>query len=138
VNWKRYGLAVLVVYVLLNLFGFLIHGVLLAPDYRQLAPGLLRPAEQAGTYAAFMQAGFLSFALAMVWIYSRGIESRPWPGQGFRFGLAVWLLFSVPLYLVYYLAIEPWPGSIVAAQIGSELAEMIVLGLAAAAIYRPR
>jgi len=26
---------------------------------------------------------------AFVWIYSRGVEAKPWLAQGFRFGLAI-------------------------------------------------
>ncbi len=41
----------------------------------------------------------LVFSAAFGWIYSHGRSTKLWPGQGFRFGVGVWALASVPLYL---------------------------------------
>ena len=66
---------------------------------------------------------------------AQGVEDKPWVGQGLRFGLAVWFLTSVAGFLTYY-AVQPWGGDIVVKQILYELPRGLVLGLAAAAIYR--
>lgn len=56
-------------------------------------------------------------------------------GQGLRFGLLVWLLWAVPIFLIDY-ATMPIPLGLTGAQIGLELIDMLILGLAAAGIYR--
>lgn len=120
-------------FVASNLLGFVIHGVLLADDYRSV-PQLIRPPEQA--QPIYMLLGFAFFALAFVWIYARGVEDKPWPGQGARFGIAVWMLFSLPVYLIYYFAVQPWPSRIVMKQIALEFFSMLLLGILTAAVYR--
>lgn len=133
-NWKKFILTFVVVFVVTFLGNFLIHGMLLHAPYAQ-HPQLLRPQQEANRYLGFMAAAFLFFSLGFVWIYAHGVEEKPWVGQGLRFGLAVWLLVSVTRYLIYY-AIQPWPGGLVAQQIGYELVLTLILGLLAAALYR--
>lgn len=131
---KKLGTAVFVVFVVFSALSYVIHGVLLQPLYRQ-APLLLRTAQDAQQHMPFMLLGFLIFSVAFVWIYARGLEVKPWPGQGLRYGLAMWLVASVSRYLIYF-AIQPWPGAVVALQIGLELIMMLLLGLTVAALYR--
>lgn len=47
----------------------------------------------------------------------------------------MWALTSLSWYLTYY-AVQPWPGSLVVKQIGYELGQKLLLGVAAAALYR--
>ncbi len=131
---KKLVLSFVVVFVLCSLMNFLIHGVLLQPYYMQ-SPQLLRPEADAQAHMPFMLLSFLTFSLAFVWIYARGVETKPWVGQGFRYGLAVWLIASVARYLTYF-AVQPWSGAVVGMQIGFELVMTLLLGLTVAAIYR--
>lgn len=133
-NWKKFVLTVVVVLVVNAVAGFVIHGVLLNADYAQF-PNLLRTQEDANAHFPFMLLNFLFFSLGFVWIYAHGVEDKPWLGQGIRFGLAVWLITSLSTFLTYY-AVQPWPGSTVAKQIGYELVMMLMLGVVAAALYR--
>ena len=148
-NWKKYALAFVIVLVLKTVLGFVIHGVLLNADYAQF-PHLLRTQEDANAHFPYMLLNFVAFSLGFVWIYAHGVEAKAcpstvaqgtpsgvegWLGQGIRFGLAVWLLASVSTFLTYY-AVQPWPGALVAKQIGYELIEMLLLGVAAAVLYR--
>ncbi len=34
---------------------------------------------------------------------------KPFLGQGLRFGIAIAILMTIPVYLIYY-AVQPWPG----------------------------
>ena len=133
-NWKKFAIALVVVLVVTTMGSFVIHAMLLQPDYQQ-NKDLLRTEEDAAAYFPYMILNFFAFSLAFTWIYAQGVEDKPWVGQGIRFGLAVWLLNSVSGFLTYY-AVQPWPGITVARQIGFELPWMLVLGLAAAALYR--
>jgi len=107
---KKMGLTVIVVFVVFTVLSFAIHGVLLQPLYQQ-TPQLLRAAHDAQSHLPFMLLGFLIFSIAFVWIYARGVEAKPWLGQGLRYGLAMWLVASVSRYLIYF-AIQPWPGRV--------------------------
>ena len=131
---KKMGLTIIVVFLVFTVLNFVVHGVLLAPVYQQ-TPHLLRAEQDANQHMLFMLLGFLVFSVAFVWIYARGLEAKPWLGQGLRYGLAVWLIASVSRYLIYF-AIQPWSGAVVALQIGLELIMMILLGVTTAALYR--
>ena len=131
---KRMGLTIIVVFVVFTALSFVIHGVLLQPLYQQ-TPQLLRAEQDSQQHMLFMLLGFLIFSAAIVWIYARGLEAKPWLGQGLRFGLAMWLIASVSRYLIYF-AIQPWSGTVVALQIGLELIMMLLVGLTTAALYR--
>jgi hypothetical protein len=72
---------------------------------------------------------------AFVWIYARGVESRPWLAQGARYGIAVALLAIVPGYLIYF-AVQPLPASLVVKQIVFDGVLTVILGVIVAALYR--
>jgi hypothetical protein len=72
------------------------------------------------TPSASQLLAFLLFSIAFVWIYSRGLEAKPWLGQGPLYGVEMWLIASVSRYLIYF-AVEPWSGTVIALQIGPEL-----------------
>jgi hypothetical protein len=133
-NWKRLALAFVAVLVVTALGSFFIHAMLLHGDYARY-PNLLRTQEEAQAYFHIMLLNFLFQSLAITWIYAQGVEDKRWLGQGLRFGVALWLLTSVSVFLTYY-AVQPWQGDIVAKQIGYELAMRLAQGLAAAALYR--
>ena len=131
---RKFLAAFAVVFVLSAVLNFVIHGVLLKPLYQQSAQ-LMRGEADAGTHVTFLMVGFFFFTLGFVWLYSRGVEAKPWVGQGIRYGLAVWLIATVSRYSIYF-AIQPWPAHVVLLQIGYELAMTLVLGLAVAVVYR--
>ena len=132
-NSKKLLIAWAVVFILVFFLGFLIHGVLLSDAYEGLK--MARPEEEAMSYLPIIVLANLIFSFAFVYIYARGKEEKSWLGQGLRFGLLVWLLWAVPIFLIDY-ATLPVPLGLVGMQIGLELIDMLVLGMAAAGIYR--
>jgi hypothetical protein len=72
---------------------------------------------------------------AFTWIYSRGIEAKPWLAQGLRFGIVVALLTIVPTYLIYYV-VQPMPMLTVVKQIVFDGVLLIILGIVVAWMYR--
>lgn len=131
---KRFFIAWAVVFVVWMLGSFAVHGTLLQADYARL-PGLFRAEADAQRYFPFLILAHVVMAGAFVWIYARGAEARPWPGQGVRFGLAVALLATVPTYTIYY-AVQPMPGGLVARQIVMDGVLVLVLGCVVAFLYR--
>ncbi len=133
-NWKRFFSAVTAVFVVGMVMGFLIHAQLLEADYRSLGP-LMRSAQDAEAYFPYMVLAFVVFSIAFVWFYAKGVEDKPWIGQGLRFGIAAWLFGAVSVFLTYY-AVQPLPASLVCKQIGFEFIDFLLLGIVVAAIYR--
>jgi uncharacterized membrane protein YagU involved in acid resistance len=74
-------------------------------------------------------------ALGFSWIYIKGKEARPWLGQGLRYGVAVAVMMSIPMYLIYYV-VMPFPSDLVAQQIVYETIGTIVMGIVLAWINR--
>jgi len=130
---KKFLIAWLVMFVLYFAFGFVVHGVLLHDDY--IATGIMRPEEQQQGMMGLMILAHVMLAGAFTWIYARGVENKPWLGQGLRFGLAVAFLAVIPLYLIYYV-VQPLPSSLVCKQIVFDTVCTLILGAVVAFLYR--
>ena len=130
----KFLLAWVVAFVVSMLGGFVVHGTLLHAEYQKLT-GLFRSETEAQAYFPWMLLAHVILAGAFVWIYSRGIEPRPWLGQGVRYGLAVACLTAIPIYLIYY-AVQPMPGSVVCRQIIYDTILWVIVGIATAWVYR--
>jgi hypothetical protein len=130
---KKFLVAWLVVFIVMMLGGLVIHGMLLHDEY--MATGLMRPeAEQEG-FMVWMILAHVTMAGAFTWIYARGVENKPWLGQGLRFGLALALFCTVPIYLIYY-CVQPVPEMLVIRQIAYDLIMMLFVGAVVAFLYR--
>lgn len=113
---------------------FVVHGVLLRPDYLQLTT-LFRTEGDEQKYFPLMFLAHAMLSGAFVWIYARGVEAKPWLAQGVRFGVAVALLTVVPTYMIYFV-VQPMPGEVVAKQIAFDGALTVLLGMIVAWLYR--
>ena len=129
---KKFLVAWLLLFVLYLVGGMLVHGVILGDDY--MATGLMRPEAEAQQLMHLMVLAHVLMAGAFTWIYVRGVENKPWLGQGLRYGLAVAVLF-VPIYLIYYV-VQPTPGLLAAKQIVLDTILTLVLGAVVAFLYR--
>ncbi len=129
----RFWISVVVMSVLSLARGFVVHGMLLHGDYSQL-PNLLRPEEEAQGYLPWMLLADVLIGFGLTWIYRKGREAgRPALGQGLRFGIAVAMLTTIPMYLIYY-AVQPWPGVVVVKQIVYDVIGVLVMGVVVALI----
>jgi len=131
---KRFFVAWLVIFVLWMAGDFVVHGVLLHDDYTKLA-SIFRPEGEAHQLFAFMILAHVLMSGALVWIYARGVEAKPWLPQGIRFGIAVALLTIVPTYMIYYV-VQPMPGATVVKQIVFDGILVMVLSVVTALLYR--
>jgi hypothetical protein len=131
---RKFFVAWLVIFVAWMVGGFVVHGTLLHADYAAL-PNLFRPESEAQQHFPLMIAAHVMMAGAFVWIYSRGAESKPWLGQGLRFGVVIALLTVVPMYTIYYV-VQPMPGIHVVKQIVFDGVLLLVLGAIVAFLYR--
>ena len=130
----KFALSVLVVFVLSLGLGYLLHGVLLAGDYAAL-PSLFRtPADQQAHFVYMLIAQAMT-AIGFSWIYIKGREAKPFLAQGLRFGIAIAVLMTVPVLLVYY-AVQPMPGLLVVKQVIGDVITVLVMGVAVAWVNR--
>jgi hypothetical protein len=131
---RRFLLAWLAVFIAWMVGSFVIHGAMLHDDYARL-PHLFRPEAEAQQYLLLEVLAHIILAGAFVWIYSRGVENRPWISQGARFGLTVALLTVVPTHLIYYV-VQPIPGTTAVKQILYDTILVVLLGILVASFYR--
>jgi len=131
---KRFFLAWLVVFIAWFIGSFIVHGVLLHADYAQLS-NLFRKEAEAQNFFPLMILAHIIMSGAFVWIYARGVEARPWLGQGIRYGVAIILLATVPGYLIYYV-VQPMPGATVVKQMVFDGILILILGAIVAFMYR--
>lgn len=132
-NVKKLVLTIIVVFVVANIAGFLIHALLLAPDYMAVKEHY-RPEGQ--EKMLWICLAYLAFAIGSVVVYAKGVEAKPWLGQGIRFGLLMWLVLAVPSFFIAY-AVQPVPTMLMVKQVLFEGLDKIVLGVITAALYRP-
>lgn len=130
----KFWISFVAMFVMSMGLGFLVHGFLLANDYARL-PTLMRSAEAAQEMFPYMLLAHAFIALGFTWIYLKGREDKPWLAQGVRFGIAVAVMMSIPLYLIYF-AVMPFPSDLVAQQTFFETAGKILMGIVIAWINR--
>jgi len=131
---KKFVIAWIVLFVAWLVGSFVVHGMLLRPDYMQLS-SLFRLESDQQRYFPLMILAHVILAGAFVWIYARGVESKPWLPQGLRFGIAVALLTIVPSYLIYFV-VQPMPAAVVVKQILFDGLLLLILGAMVAWLYR--
>jgi hypothetical protein len=133
---SRFVMSAVVMAVMSLLLGFVVHGWLLAPDYKALG-ALFRPDEEQMSFFGFMIAAHVLIGVGFTWIYRMGREAKPFLGQGVRFGLAVAVLSVIPIYLIYY-AVQPMPGNVVAKQIVFGTIVAVLMGIVCAWINQDK
>jgi hypothetical protein len=131
---KKFLIAWLVIFIVWFFGSFLVHGVLLGPDYKALAV-LFRSDADAQRYFPLMLLAHVLLSGAFTWIYARGVEAKPWLGQGVRFGVAVAFLTTIPTYMIYFV-VQPIPLAVVVKQIVFDSLLMVLLGIVAGWLYR--
>jgi len=130
----RLILTIVVVFALATFLGFFIHAIWLKQDYMPIA-ALYRPEGTEKLVWIFL--GYLGFAIGSVIVYAHGVENKPFWIQGVRFGVLMWLILSVPSFLIAY-GVQPIPIILTFKQLSSELIAKILLGIVTALVYGRR
>lgn len=131
----RFIVSVVVLFIASMGLGFVVHGTLLGEHYGQL-PTLYRTMEDSQNYFGYMIAGHILIAIGLTWIYRMGHKpDQPWLGQGVRFGLAVAVLSTIPMYLIYH-AVQNSPLDLAMMQIAYDVPAVVVMGIIAAFINK--
>lgn len=131
-NVKRYLAASVAVFVVSVALGYLVNGVLLQSTYASIH-GVWRPDILSKMWINAVNDFILSFVF--VYLFVKGYEGRGIL-EGVRFGLLMGLVFAIPAaygtYVIipipYYLALEWFLYG---------MAQTVIIGMVAAAIYKP-
>ncbi len=130
---KKLVISAVVMFVLAWGLSFLVHGLILSPDYAA-TPGMRPPAE-AQKIIYFIILAQALFGIAFAWVYAQGREDKPWLAQGWRYGLAIAFLTVIPTYLIYHV-VTPVPFVLAIKQIVYDTVRIVLMGLAVAWINR--
>lgn len=131
---KRFVFSVVALFFVAMILGMVVHGMLLNQDYLRLQH-LFRTPQDAMAYFPYLIVAHLLMAVGITWVYRQGRDARPWLGQGVRFGLALFVLVTLPTYLIYF-AVQPMPSDVVAKQVVLDGIAILILGITAAAMNR--
>ena len=131
---RKFWISFAVMFVMAMAIGMLVHGMLLHEEYRKLG-SVMRSEPEAQKLFGLMILAHVLIALGFTWIYMKGKEAGPWLGQGFRYGLAVAVMMTIPTYLIYYV-VMPFPSDLVAQQIVFDSIGIIAMGIVLAWLNR--
>ena len=126
-------ISAIVMFVMAWGLSFVVHGLLLGPDYT-VTPGM-RPPDEAKAIIGWLILAQAIFGAAFAWVYMQGRDDKPWLAQGIRFGLAMAALTVIPTYLIYHV-VTPVPFVLAIKQIVFDTIRVVLMGVVLAWINR--
>lgn len=131
-NWKRFLMASLVVYVFVQAMDFIVNEVFMKSVNESLK-GLWRPDMMSRVWVMYVIGAVV--ALVFTYIFIKGREGKGIP-EGIRFGVIIWLFVNVPWGASMWVLL-PISWTIILKGLIYGLLEMIIAGILVAAIYKP-
>lgn len=131
---RQFLISALVMFIATMIAGFVVHATLLRADYAAL-PNLYRPEEDSQNYFHYMLLAHVLMAIGLTWVYRMGRDDSPWLGQGLRFGVAIVVLMTIPMYMIYF-AVQPMPEALAVKQIMFDTVAMLLMGMLVAFLNR--
>jgi hypothetical protein len=135
---KRIVAAMLVAFAFLAVTGYLVDGWL-AATYAKVAAEYnpWRPTAEIMERYWLMWIALAFFAVLFVWIYTRGLEAKPWVGQAIRYGIVMTLFYTVPVALDQYVVYRvPYTLAIIWGVVGA--IQVLLLAFIVGAICRKK
>jgi hypothetical protein len=136
-NWKKFWVAALLVYVVFAVTTFIIHSLILGGYYTK--PDVVnswRPEEEMNKYGWVRFVTMAVFAFFFTFIFAKGYE-RKGIMEGVRYGIyiALFVLFvtSFDEFIVF-----PIPYAVVWYWIIAGLVQSVLMGIIAALVYKPK
>ncbi|MGH8496229.1 MAG: hypothetical protein ACREVN_08835 [Gammaproteobacteria bacterium] len=131
---KTFWIGLVVVYVVMQCVGFLVHGVWLSDTYAPLYGTVFRPEPefQGMMWVIFVTGAVTTFLFC--YIFTKGYEGKGL-AEGLRYGLLIGLLMSVPMldqYVLYPLSLN-----LTVTWFLTGVINFMIGGAVLAAIYRP-
>lgn len=132
-NWKRFIVAALTVFVAVQAMEFVI-GTFLLESANEFLQGLWGAGMMSRAWMMYLMSVLV--ALVFTYIFVKGREGKGLQ-EGVRFGIIIWLFLTVPMNHFLWV-IMPIPYRIIFQMLLAGLLEMLVAGILVAAIYRPK
>lgn len=136
INWTRVLLGGIAAGIIIDVIEFLLHGVVLASDWRQAMANLGRPMQETVGDMVFYVLLGLIYGILAVWLYA---AIRPRYGAGpltaLVAGFALWLLAYL-LPTLSWMALNLFPGRLLAIALLVGLVEILIATLAGAWLYK--
>lgn len=136
-NAKRFWIAVVVVFILIEVTSYIIHVAILGPTYEsEDIKGIFRTMEDMQAKMWIMWVTDIIWAFFFTFIFVKGYENKgimEGLKYGVYMGIFVSLVFSYQSYVVY-----PIPYSLAFQWFIFGLIQCLILGVTAALIYKPK
>ena len=133
-NNKTFWIGFVVVYIVVQALGFIIHEVMMGPTYESLA-SIFRPEAQMNDMMWMMLVSSAVTVYMFCYIFTRGYEGKGIV-EGVRYGALVSFLmagaWSIDLHVIF-----PVPANIASIWLISGFATFMIAGAVFAAIYKP-
>ncbi|HET6629037.1 MAG TPA: hypothetical protein VFG91_04620 [Woeseiaceae bacterium] len=131
---KTFWIGFVVIYVVWQAIGFLVHGILLQPHYQALAD-VFRPEAEMNEMMWLMFVSSALYLYLFCRIFVGGYEGKG-VGEGIRFGLLIGLFFSIPMAIDQYV-VYPITPALAVWWFVVGVVSWVIAGAIFAAIYRP-
>ena len=131
---KTFWIGFVVVYLVMQVLGYVIHEVMMGDTYEKLA-AIFRPEAEMQSMMWIMMASGALMMLMFCYIFTRGHEGKG-IAEGVRYGVLIGLLMAGPMAIDQYV-IFPVPGSVAMIWLISSIASLTIAGAIFAAIYKP-
>jgi Protein of unknown function (DUF1761) len=134
-NYARLALAAVAATVFDAVYGFLVYGMLLAPEFARY-PGVYRSNEAGQAFLPLMFVGLLIAILAVAVIYAKGYEGGSGAAEGARFGFLLGVFVVFAFAAVNY-AVLNVGRKIAVMTAAAGFVEWLAIGLVIGLVYRP-
>jgi hypothetical protein len=135
-NYGRIFLAAVAAFVVFFIYGFLVHGLLIAKDYTPYPEGVYRAGEAARSHMPIGLAGIFVAILVFAAIYAVGYEAGRGLWNGARLGLLFGIFMAGAFAAVNYATVNI-SGKLALEIAISEPIEWTMVGIMVGLIYRP-
>jgi hypothetical protein len=133
-NNKTFWIGLVVVFVIMQVIGFLVHQVWLTDTYAGLASVFRAEADMLDMMWLMMAASVGSLFL-FCYIFTKGYEGKG-IAEGARHGLWMGLFVSLPMAIDQYV-VYPLPSNLAVCWLVTGVVSFVIAGAVFAAIYKP-
>jgi Protein of unknown function (DUF1761) len=134
-NYARLALAAVAATIFDAVYGFLVYGMLLAPEFARY-PGVYRSNEAGQAFLPLMFGGLLIAIVAVAVIYAKGYEGGSGAAEGARFGFLLGVFVVFAFTAVNY-AVLNLGRKIAVMTAAAGFVEWLAIGLVIGLVYRP-
>lgn len=130
---KTFWIGFIVVYIVWQIVGFLVHGIMLNDTYQGLW-GVFRAEAEMNSMMWMMYLSSALYLLLFCYIFTKGYEGKG-VGEGLRYGLLMGLFISIPMALDQYV-LYPLPSNVAVIWFVSGVVSFMIAGAVFATIYK--